>query len=198
MEKTPFVSVILPVKNEPYAKTLEYQINKHLGSNCEVLFQHEQGLSNAVWHGIKRAKGEAIVVMDADGSHSPNYILPMLFLLNNRNHVVVGYKQINHEAFFRRQTTKLFTLITRILLRLNLHDPLSGFIVGYKKCFNFKERSGFKFGLEVILANKEHIVEFPIVFEKRKSGHSKASALEGIRTLLQILKLSVEKRRILH
>lgn len=73
------VSVILPVKNEPYAKQLEYQIHECLKEyNCEVLFQREEGITNAVWHGIKRAKGNVIGIMDSSGSHSPHDLLMMV------------------------------------------------------------------------------------------------------------------------
>jgi len=67
------ITVIVPVKlPEPFLETLKEEIHEELYDvPHEILIQTEEGLRYAVRKDIEKARGEIIVVMDADGSHSP-------------------------------------------------------------------------------------------------------------------------------
>jgi len=190
------ISVIIPVKPpEPFLEILEKEVHKELYDlPHEVLIQTEEGLSYAVRKGIEKAKGEIIVVMDADGSHNPKYIRPMVELAQNGYDLVLGSRYVKgggvNLGFYRLLTSRIYCRIACLLLNLNVKDPMTGFIVGKRELLEKIELAdfSFKFGLELICkANK--IYEYPIFFEKRKGGRSKANLKQGIETLKLIWNL---------
>jgi dolichol-phosphate mannosyltransferase len=187
-------SVILPVKDEPYLPKLLSQLEGY-----EVLVQREPGLANAVLHGVKLAHGEAIVILDADGSHNPKYISEMLKYLSVFD-VVVGSRYVHgggtEDYFLRMLLSRLFCKLARFILRIKINDCMSGFIVARREVFeqlNLKPL-GYKFGLEIISKSKGkfNVAEYPVFFEKRKMGVSKTGFGQGIKTFAFILKLWME------
>lgn len=189
-------SVILPVKDEPYLPKLLNQLNDY-----EVLVQREPGLANAVLHGVRLASGEAIVILDADGSHNPKYIPSMLRCLYAYD-IVIGSRYIKNggteDYTLRMLLSRLFCKIARFTLGLQVNDNMSGFIVAKRKVFEqlHLKPFGYKFGLEIIAKSKGKfsILEYPVIFEKRKIGLSKTGFGQGIRTFAFIIKLSIETR----
>jgi len=197
------ITIIIPVKPpEPFLETLKEEIRRELRDMPhEILIQTEEGLSYAVRKGIEKAKGEIIVVMDADGSHNPKYIKPMIELVQNGYDLVLGSRYVEGGSadlgFFRQMISRIYCRIARLILDLDVKDPMSGFIVGKRELAEKIELAdmSFKFGLELICkANK--IYEYPISFEKRKKGQSKANLKQGIKTLKLILSLRKIKNNI--
>lgn len=170
------------------------EIHKSLKNlKYEILVQKEEGLGFAVDQGVKSAKGNVIVVMDADGSHDPQELPPMLQLLTSYD-IVIGSKRVDggksEDSFFRRQISTTYNKLASFLLKTDVKDPMSGFIVARKKIFNnYNFPSGYKFMLPLYTSNKFLITEHPITFHKRKKGKSKTSFFEGLKTLYIILKL---------
>jgi dolichol-phosphate mannosyltransferase len=188
------ISVVIPVKNEPYLPTLLGQLEGY-----EVLVQREPGLANAVLHGVKLCTGEAIVVLDADGSHNPKYVPEMLKHLAWAD-VVVGSRYVRgggtEDYFVRMLISRLFCKFARFILRIHVNDCMSGFVVARREVFeqlNLKP-FGYKFLLEIIVQSKGkfRVAEYPVVFEKRKMGLSKTGAGQLIRTFAFIMKLWME------
>jgi glycosyltransferase involved in cell wall biosynthesis len=102
------VSIIIPVLEEPYLDELKGYIGevmREIKTPHEVLVHQERGLSNVVLSGVKRARGEVIIVMDGDGSHPPQDVPLMIELLEYCD-VVVGSKYTDegksHDTFFRK------------------------------------------------------------------------------------------------
>jgi len=190
------ITVIVPVKPpEPFLEVLENEIHKELHDvPHEILIQTEEGLSYAVRKGIEKSRGEIIVVMDADGSHNPKYLRPMMELVQNGYDLVLGSRYVeggnSDLGFFRRLISRIYCKIASLMLHLDVKDPMSGFIVGKRELAEKIELAdlSFKFGLELICkANK--VYEYPIFFEKRKKGRSKANFKQGIETLKLIWNL---------
>jgi hypothetical protein len=79
------------------------------------------------------------------------------------------------------------------MLNIEIQDPMSGFIVAKRKVFETISihTIGYKFALELLVRNNGsfRVLEFPIVFEKRKMGTSKTGFTEGIRTIAFIFLL---------
>jgi dolichol-phosphate mannosyltransferase len=187
-------SVIIPVKNEPYLPTLLGQLGDY-----EVLVQREPGLANAVLHGVKLSHGEAIVTMDADGSHNPKYVPEMLKYLSVFD-VVVGSRYVKgggtEDYFVRMLLSRLFCKLARFILHININDCMSGFIVARREVYEQLKLKpfGYKFGLDIIVQSKGRfkVAEYPVFFVKRKMGLSKTGFGQGIRTLAFIIKLRLE------
>lgn len=162
---------------------------------------NKKGLSSAVVDGIKIAKGDIILVMDADNSHPPKKIPELIKpIIDNKSEFVIGSRFVkggsivgfnyfrNMNAFFSRIFARLFT---------NVKDPMSGFFAFPKKIIsniNILNPLGFKIGLEMIVKfNPKNMQEIPITFEKRLYGESKLSIKQQLLYLLHIYKLFLYK-----
>jgi hypothetical protein len=77
---------------------------------------------------------------------------------------------------------------------------MSGFIVAKKEVFLAYpiKNNGFKILLDILIRSKGTygVKEFPIIFEKRKSGKSKANYKEAVNTLIFMFKLKAKFKTI--
>jgi len=194
------ISIIIPIKNEPYLPTLLKELNAVLKQPHEILIQTEPGLSNAVMQGIKKACGDIIVVMDGDGSHPPN-ILPEMLKLFDKYDIVLGSRYVKGAVSDYTIKRKIISLIFRdiaiLLFQPKVKDVLSGYVIAKKVVYNniSMNPKGYKFGLELILKakGKYKITEYPVHIYERKAGKSKADLNQGIETLRFMAKLFKEK-----
>jgi dolichol-phosphate mannosyltransferase len=161
----------------------------------------DRGLSQAVLEGMRVARGDVLVVMDADLSHPPEKIPEMLDALEQGADAVVGSRFTDggstdeRWSAFRRLNSRVATLLARPLIRLD--DPMSGFFAIARSTL---ERAsglapvGYKIGLEVFVKCRcRRIVEVPIHFPDRKRGQSKLSLKEQLNYLKHLRRLYVFK-----
>lgn len=87
------ISVVIPCKNEPYLRILVDLIHSSLVYPHEILVQTEPGLALAVLCGVRRAKGNVIVVLDADGSHNPQNLTKMIDLVQTYP-IIIGSRYV--------------------------------------------------------------------------------------------------------
>ena len=159
--------------------------------------QTEKGLGYAVSQGIQRANGNIIIIMDADGSHSPRYLPYMINQIQLGNaDIVVGSRYKGgktKDSFPRKVISRFYCELAKELFSLNVNDNMSGFIVAKKEVFMKYPiaNNGFKILLELLVKSKGtfRADEFSITFEPRKLGKSKANIKQGIQTLWFITKL---------
>lgn len=181
--------MVLPIKNEPHICEFVKELNRKLG-DVEVLLQYEEGISNAVWQGIQKARGDVVVIMDSDGSHNPNDVLPMLTLLNDDVDVVVARRVWNYYSLQRRIISYVCAWLTRNWLGIHLTDPLTAFIVGRREKLFFKPFKGCKFALEILVGLKPNrIREYAVCHVPCKNHKSKMKPQEGIYLLKQLWRL---------
>jgi len=188
-------TVVLPVKSEPYLSQLLSELNQQ--TYKEILIQTEQGLGYAVMQGIKKAQGKCCVILDSDGSHTPQVIPAMLELLTEDTAIVIGSRYIKGgkslDSFSRKVISRTYCKFAKALFHLNITDNMSGFIAAKTEVFQKYPISnkGFKWGLETLVKTKSiyKATEYPITFEKRKTGKSKAGIGQGIGTFFFMIKL---------
>lgn len=152
--------------------------------------QEKNGLGRAYIAGFKWAieRGyDYIFEMDADFSHSPEYVRD--FLREIRDHdVVVGSRYISGVNVINWPMSRLLlsyfaNVYTRIVTGLPMRDATGGF-----KCFRRKvletidldavRSSGYAFQIEMSMRAWKHrfrIKEIPIIFYDRTAGESKMS-----------------------
>ena len=153
----------------------------------------KEGLGPAYVHGFKWVldKGYSYIFeMDADFSHPPEALVPMLETLKqNKADLVVGsrYKKgirVRHWPFGRIILSVGASLYVRIITGLPVTDPTAGF-VGYQtdvlrsldlEDIRFKGYA-FQIALKFWAWKKGfRIAEFPIIFTDRKKGDSKMNS----------------------
>lgn len=141
------------------------------------------GLSSAVIDGLKVAKGDIIVVLDADFQHPPGLLHTLLDEITNGSDLVIGSRyvsggSINGWTIWRKMVSKGATFLAHISLpnTKKVKDPLSGYFIFKRSLVDGIRLSGMgcKPLLEIMTRSKcKRIVEVPYMFETRRRGKSK-------------------------
>jgi dolichol-phosphate mannosyltransferase len=150
------------------------------------------GLGSAYLAGFRLALergADAVIEMDADFSHSPEYLPQMLALLQEGRDVVVGSRWApggrldeKWEAW-RYLLSKYANIYARWVTGLDVYDTTAGFKTWRGDALRGlpleRVRSdGYAFQIEMAVASQKHgfrIAELPIYFTERVRGQSKMS-----------------------
>lgn len=145
----------------------------------------KSGLSSAIIHGIRRAKGDTIVVMDSDFSHPPQ-LIPKLIEKIKKSHtdIAIASRYVNggmieNWTLKRKLMSKIATKIATKSLGIKSKDPMSGFFAFKKSLVNGLnfDALGYKILLEILVKKKNvKIEEIPYTFKDRKFGESKLNS----------------------
>jgi dolichol-phosphate mannosyltransferase len=226
---TPDISLIIPALNEaPNLAPLLEQIAAAVGSRAyEVIIVDDHsrdntaevcaelsksyplrlivrehpssGLSGAVLAGMAEARGELLVVMDADLQHPPAKIPELLaplergeadFVLGSR--YVPGGSTFDKWTLFRRINSGVATFLARPFAG-NVTDPMSGFFALKREAYQGARRLtplGYKIALELMCkARARNVREIPIHFAQRARGESKLTLAQQFRYLEHLSRL---------
>ena len=150
----------------------------------------KEGLGPAYIHGFKwalRRGYDYLFEMDADFSHPPKSLPPMLALLKeDKADVVVGSRYKKGIRIRKWPLSRIIlsfgaSLYVRIITGLPVADPTAGF-VGYNSkalyalSFDNIRFKGYAFQVAIkfwLWKKNFRIVEFPIIFTDRTAGNSK-------------------------
>jgi dolichol-phosphate mannosyltransferase len=157
------------------------------------------GLSGAVLHGMNQAKGQLLVVMDADLQHPPEQVPDLLDpLIRAEADFVLGSRYVRGGAtdhgwsFFRRANSHVATLLARPFAA-GAHDPMSGFFALRRSTFESGkglDPVGYKIALELMCKCKvRQVREVPIHFALREAGESKLNLKQQARYLDHLSRL---------
>jgi len=162
-----------------------------------IVRKGERGLSTAVIRGLQEARGEVLVVMDADLSHPPEKIPEMVRLVGSGADFVLGARYVDggeieeDGGFYRKLNSRVATLLACLLTPLK--DPMSGFFCVPKRTFAAcRELSplGYKIALEILVkSGARKVVEIPIFFSRRKHGESKMNLKEQLLYIRHLFRL---------
>jgi dolichol-phosphate mannosyltransferase len=151
-----------------------------------VLRVHEKGLATAVIEGMRRARGEYVVVMDSDFQHPPATV-PELFEAAQRTNadVVVASRYVAGGAvtgfpFHRRVISwgaKMLAVVALPPVRhFHITDPMSGFFLVRKAAIDVESLNpiGYKILVEVLARGRiQRASEVGFRFDVRRGGESK-------------------------
>ena len=146
------------------------------------------GLSSAVMAGVSAAKGERILVMDADISHPPELVPKMAAALKDCD-LVIGSRMlpgggVKSWPIHRRLISFGAELLARLAVGVKVSDPLSSFFAMRRETFAATRvrTKGYKILLNILADNRAfRIIEIPYVFSDRKAGRTKLGAMEIFR-----------------
>ncbi|MEM0277907.1 polyprenol monophosphomannose synthase [Pyrobaculum sp.] len=156
------------------------------------------GLSSAVIEGFKRAKGDYIVVMDADLQHPPEVIPQMVHKLSEGYDIVIASRYVRGgRDLGLRGWRKLVSWGARALAWLLLpntrgvKDVMSGFFALRRSRVPGEVRlRGYKILLAILNQERQRVAEIPYTFDRRIFGYSKLNFKEYLNYIADILKLS--------
>jgi len=192
--KVPFEVIIIDDGSPDGTLEVAKDLQRIYGSEKIVLAPREKklGLGTAYIHGIKRASGNFVIIMDADLSHHPKFIEKMIALQKEENFdVVSGTRYKGKEAgvygwdLKRKVISRGANLLTQIMLRPNASDLTGSFRLYKKSVLQTLVEScvskGYVFQMEMIVRARQHgftIGEVPISFVDRVYGESKLGGNE--------------------
>jgi dolichol-phosphate mannosyltransferase len=151
----------------------------------------------AIQTGIELAKGEYLVFMDADGSHSPEFVRD-LFENRMRGNVIVASRYITggntENPFFLILMSRIVNIVYSIALGLRCKDISNSFKL-YRRSdiqkLQLKSRD-FDIVEEILFKLKKtnksiNIVELPYTFKARQFGQTKRNLAAFILSYLKTL-----------
>ena len=153
-----------------------------------LLRKKDHCLARSILEGIKKAKGENILIMDSDFNHDPKMIWQMYCLLEFYD-LVVGSRFVysgGMEETLRNKFSYLFNLFIRIILGTHIQDNLSGFFIINKKLLSpFADKKIFtgygEYFIKLLYRAKiakYKIIEVPVYYNLRRHGKSKSNFLK--------------------
>lgn len=157
----------------------------------------KSGLASAVLEGVRRARGDVIVVMDSDLSHPPETVPALLGAVAGGADVAVGSRYIRGGGvrrwpWRRRLMSRGATWMARAFLRVRVADPMSGFFAARRGLFDDTPilGLGYKILLELLVRHPAAaVVEVPFVFTERAGGRSKLNSGEVLNYLRLLVRL---------
>lgn len=183
--KTSFEIIIID-DNSPdgTGQEIKNKFNKH--NNIRLFIRKKRReLGSAILLGIKKAKGETIVAMDADFNHPPELIPQLIIGLKNADLIVASrfIKGGGMEDKARYFFTLLFNFFLKYILGFPTMDNMSGFYaIKRDRLFslpvNYIYRGYGEYHLRLVYLAKKNgfiIREIPVFYQKRKFGKSKSN-----------------------
>jgi dolichol-phosphate mannosyltransferase len=188
----------------------EYQ--KHNPFVHLLIRQNKEGLGAAYIHGMNHSlstlRPHILFEMDADLSHNPKYILPMIDKIRAGADFVIGSRYIkggsipSNWGVSRKMISRSANVYARLMLGLRSVNDCTG---GYRAIrasllrridldsLNIK---GYVFQISLlnqVILTRGDIREVPIAFEDRTNGSSKMKFSDVLELGMVVLRLSVRK-----
>ncbi len=163
------------------------------------------GLGTAYLAGFRRGLDEGydyFFELDADFSHDPKYLAPMLNLARREADMVVGSRYVEgggteNWGLLRKFISQGGSLYARTILGVKVRDLTSGFACYRRQALEALplaeiRSNGYSFQIEMKYRSLRaglRVVEFPIVFADRRVGKSKMSRQIFLEALTMVWKL---------
>lgn len=187
---------------------------QHPGQMTILHRKGKLGLGSAYAQGFQSALtlgADVIVQMDADFSHSPDYIPIMIDKLDQYD-VVVGSRFVQGGSTDERWSWWRYLLswwanqvYTRLILKLSVQDTTAGF-KAFRRCvleaidFSAVISNGYVFQVEIAYLCYKlgfKVLELPIYFEDRRIGQSKMDVPIKIEAVWRVWQIRRRYRNIL-
>ncbi len=162
------------------------------------------GLASAVVAGFEAARGDVLLVMDADLSHPPEVVPALADAIGEGADLAVGSRYVKGGGvqdwpLRRRVVSRVACLMGSILVPVR--DSTSGFFALRRGVIDGVRLNpiGFKIGFEVIArGHYKKVVEVPYTFRDRELGASKFGRREIVQYVVQLGQVARDKllRRI--
>lgn len=196
-EHEPSVAELIIVDDDSRDGTEELMARRQEPWLKLIVRKRDRGLSQSVLEGLRAARGDILVVMDADLSHPPEAIPSMLAAIAAGADFVVGSRYVEGGSTadswgaLRWINSQVATLLARPLTTIS--DPMSGFFALPRSVFERAEKPsplGYKIGLELIVRCRcRNVQEVPIHFANRAHGESKLTVREQLLYLRHLTRL---------
>ena len=183
---------------DSYSKDKTQQIAKKFGK----LILCEKGKGNAIRKGIKSAKGEILIFLDADLSHRIEELPAFIKNLKNFD-MVKGSRFLKGGGsedltFFRKLLNFILVKLTNFLYHSNFTDICYGYFGGWKKKLSTLNlcAKGFEIETEIFIKGFKRgfkIKEIPSFEKKRKFGKGKLRLIKDGFAILKTIVICLKE-----
>ncbi len=219
------LTVIVPVYNEAstlsalLARVQAVPLDKEIlvvddGSDEATKSQLKEALSfdiKLITHGINRgkgaairsalseAKGDAVIIQDADLEYFPEDYLDLMQVYTERAaKAVYGIRDLGTRSWLMRWGNRAMTISTNILYGSRLTDMETCYKLIDRELFQSLELKSRRFEIEAeitakVLRSNIEIIEVPIKYEPRQEG-KKLTPWDGLPTLKKLITCRFWKR----
>ena len=173
---------------------------RRLPVRMEVRRDGPRDLSLAVIEGIRLARFDRLVVMDADLSHPPERIIDLLAALDAGCDLVIGSRYAPGGSVdqawspWRFLNSRLATLLALPLV--NCSDPMAGFFATDRRALpdlRTLQPLGYKIALELMVRGRLRVKEVPIDFSDRTLGASKMNWRQQVNFVRHLYRLYLHR-----
>jgi len=213
------VSFVIPAKNEEksiggiverlVARYPNFEVlvvndgsNDKTAANAEemgarvVSHPYSKGNGAAIKTGSRKAKGEILVFMDADGQHDTNDIQKLLNKIDEGFDLVVGAREVDtHASWFRKYANLFYNRLASAMTGHKIEDLTSGFRAAkasYFKKFLYLLPNGFSYPTTSTMAffRSGYSVAYVSIKARQREGKSHIKLFkDGTRFFVIILKV---------
>ena len=161
------------------------------------IFYDESGKGSALKKGMKIAKGDIIITIDADCSHRTSEIGLLIEGIKSGYDICAGSRFIQGGGtedmqFYRKLGNKFFVFLVNLFFNTNYSDLCYGYRSFRKDCIKKLDLKSNNFGIETEIAIKASkkrlkIIEIPSFEKIRKDGEGKLRTLKDGFDILKII-----------
>ena len=220
------VSIVIPAYNEQNTiQSVLDTINDHIGSsigelivvndcsvdNTKMILENlnignlviinnlrNLGYGGSLKAGIKKAKKDFILMLDADGQHNVEHLKSLLDNDYEKYEAIIGSRSnANHSYIWRLPGKFIINRISSFIAGRKIPDLNSGLRI-VKKSILLKYihlcPEGFSFSSTItmsLVCRNYNVLFHPITVFKRNQGKSRVKIKDGFNTILLLLRLSV-------
>jgi glycosyltransferase involved in cell wall biosynthesis len=199
VEKTEYQFEVIFIDDGSTDRSFETLKKMHdeYGSKMRIIrFTRNYGKSAGLSIGIKEAKGDIIITMDADLQDDPTAIPDMLAKIDEGWDLVSGWKKKRYDPITFTLPSKLWNIVNSFLSGIKLHDFNCGFKAYRADAAKSLEIYGDRHRYLPTLAhwNGFKVTEIPVPHHPRQYGKSKYGFDKFFNGIMDILTLLFLKR----
>jgi len=160
------------------SKDRSRQVLKEMVSKVPQLrilgFKYNCGESAALYAGLREARGDIVITLDADLQNDPKDIPAMLERLKEYD-MVTGWRQKREDSWVKRKTSRIANRIRNKLTDESIQDSACTFRAYKRECLrNLKMYKGMhRFMPTLVKIEGFQVVEIPVAHHPRQFGVSK-------------------------
>ena len=168
-----------------------------------ISFRKNYGKSAALQTGFRSVSGDVIITLDADLQDDPAEIPNLLAKMDEGYDLVSGWKKKRFDPLVKRQSSKFFNWVTRVISGIKIHDFNCG-LKAYKKevVQNIKVHGELHRYIPVFADwNGFRITEIPVKHHPRRYGKTKfgiSRFFKGFVDLITVIFTTRYIRRPMH
>lgn len=196
----PFEVIFVDDGSQDRSREIIKEAASHFPQIHMIGFKENCGETAAGAAGLKEAKGEIIITMDADLQNDPNDIPMMLEYLKDYD-MVTGWRQKREDSWIKRITSRIANRIRNWLTGETIRDSGCTFRAYRRECLqNIKLYKGMhRFMPTLVKMEGFRVIEIPIAHHPRKFGVSKYTTWNRMwRALIDLLVVRWMKSRYIH